>query len=90
MEKKLIKTWGVAFVLFLLIFSGCLLTILSPVQYVTQFPGGEIIYASLDATAKMWVNNPDYFITVGITGIIALIGASWCVYNMMNKARKEE
>ena len=89
MEFKLIKTWGVAIVLFLAVFAGCLVAIFQPVYIVTESYGTTSKVASFIDTSKTWVENPDHFIPVGITAGIAIIGAFWCAY-MMSKAGKEE
>ena len=89
MELKLIKTWGVAIVLFLAVFAGCLAAIFQPVRIVTESYGTTSKVVSLVDTSNTWVENPNHFIPVGITAGIAIIGAFWCFY-MMSKAGKEE
>ena len=89
MEFKLIKTWGVAIVLFLAVFAGCLVAIFNPVRIVTVAYDQTYSEANFLLTSNTWINNPNHFIPVGITGGIAIIGAFWCAY-MMSKAGKEE
>ena len=52
METKLIKTWGVAIVLFLAVFAGCLVAIFQPVYIVTESYGTTSKVASFIDTSK--------------------------------------
>ena len=87
------KQWIVSMALFLAVFVCCMATILSPVKLVsetTNFVTGAkttIKQADFIAMGKNWRENPNYFITVGITAFLSLAGAGFSVY-MIDKETK--
>lgn len=90
------KQWMISMALFMAVFVCCIATIFSPVKvargttdYIT---GEEIIVKQTDFAAMggVWRENPNYFITVGITAVLALSGASLAVCMMNGEKKKNE
>lgn len=100
------KQWLISFALFMAVFLGCVATILSPIKVTTdvkvaeKLPGGvevqipnsnlKYTYTDLQAMGQNWVDNPNYFITLGITATFAIAGAFWCIHNMAKREDEEK
>lgn len=87
--ERINAQWLVQFALFMAIFVGCVVSIFNPVKvdivygdvagYVS-FGAGSL--AGLELMAKAWVNNTGYFVTVGVTGVLAIAGAVMSIRNI--------
>ena len=90
-KSVMMKQWIISMVLFMAVFVGCLTTIFNPIKQVTELPLSNTIIKQADmiAMGRNWTEYPDYFITVGITAVLALAGAFYSVYQL-NKVKDEK
>ena len=87
--EKINAKWLIQFALFMAIFVGCVVSIFNPVQVDIEYEdiSGYVSFgagslAGMELMGKAWVSNTGYFVTVGVTGVLAIAGAVMSIRNI--------
>lgn len=99
------RQWMISFMLFMAVFLGCVATLFMPITVTTELgvkdsfaglqleeqriDGVTLTYTDITAMGDNWVNNPKYFIIIGITMSLSIVGAWWSLRNAKEKEYEE-